>query len=313
MDKWIDDLYNCNCWHPVIDVEQMLACQCRECGFDCHKQKFQTMTDLVHNEYGLSVANRQAMRDCMGSMKGMDNIAHAYIMNKTLIVESLIHSTPVPVSGCNHHDPGLLKAQGYTGAVPKHWDSVWKPYTIAYPVKPTPTTIQLPLTLTTKTRQFYEDAQRNANRIWSELGITQYVDLSNGVKDPTTHTVIRPIYNRSFVVTFRGKRRKAYNNIGEIFNFYDGDRLASGPYDPSFKYKSVTEMGHHNLINKHSHTNTYRSDCSLWYSYNQHRLLQRPSMSPQHIKFDPPRNDRQRYQMWSVIREIPAKLELMTI
>ena len=326
MDKWIDQLYQCNCWHPVMDVKQMLACQCNECGLDCHKHKFQTMVDIVDNEYGFSAINRQTMLTYLGSMKGIDKFDHAYVMNKKLVVEKLIQSTPLPVSGCNHNDPGLLRAQGYTVAVPtcfNNVDSVWKPYTIEYPVKPTPTSIELPLTRSVKTQQLYQDAQANANRIWTQLGIRRYVDLSNGRKDPTTNTVIRPIYNRSFLVTFQGKQRKAYNIIGECFNFYNGDQLASGPYDPSFKYKSATEMGHHNRINNHSHTNIYRSDCSLWYTYHQHMMLSHPgTYTSKDVTFEPPQNDRQRFKMWSTVTAndngsnactLDTQMKLMTI
>lgn len=338
MDKWIKGLSKCTCWHPDMKAQAKLTCECEECDHECNANKFSTIHEIIEasHTYGYSRETNQAIRDCL-TMSSDNSIEKAYILNKKLVVENLVLSLrETSPTKCNHNDRGLLKTQGYYGQTPDLERSSWKPYTTTYPIKSTPDTVQLalPEPQTEMTRQLYEEAQKNAERIWKAQGISKYVDFESGSAPADTYEKISLPYDRDIIV-FPSRRShvKCPNVFGEYFHFYDGDKMARGPYQKSFKYRSKTSVGDYKNINEHSHTNTYRSDCSLWYAYHQKtyadladkmwELRSRKNVVKEWrrelsgLKLKPPSTDEERFKMWSEIvgareTEIPS-LSLMTI
>jgi hypothetical protein len=342
MDKWVKNLQKCWCWHPELNAKALLDCECVKCDHSCYSGKFKIITDIIRvgNIYGYSLETHQSIKECVDAMVSTDIIEQAYILNKKLVVQMLSLDATTSVLHrykCNHYDRALLKSQGYYGNAPKQFGSTWKPYTITYPLKDTVASVKMTLPIPTSSleTELHTRAQENANRIWTQAGIKSYVDFANGIKTPTDESKVNLSYDRNIVVFPRKQAYRSCPNIfGEFFEFYDGKELASGLYQESFRYLSQTQVGNHTQIDKHSHTNTHRSDCSLWFTYHQQKysaLAQQAWQHPQRksilsrlrseinsLRLTPPTCDRERYNMWLEIRpnrKIKAlpQLKLMTI
>ena len=338
MDTWIQTLQKCLCWYPDINADELLACECEVCDHKCHSDKFRTMMDIVRvaKTYGYSAETHNAIKNCMDAMHSTDRIDQAYILNKRLSVDrAQVSMVQFRRPRCNHYDNALLRSQGYHGRRPKLLGATWKPHTTSYAVKDTPKSIKLVLPRPTSTleKRLHAEAQRNANEVWTRTGILKYVDLNDSVKQPIDHAKVDMCYDRNLVVfPLKQAYKKCPNIFGEFFEFYNGTELASGPYQPTFKYMSATEVGNHARINDQSHTNVHRSDCSLWYTYHQNKysaLAQKVWQTPTRksvvkklrsqinlLQLDPPTTDAARYHMWLEIRperKILAPLKLMTI
>lgn len=338
MNKWIEELSKCTCWYPDMKAREKLTCECEECDHECHSKKFAAVHEIVQacHTYGYSRETKEAILDCL-TMSSDNSIENAYILNKKLVVENLLLSIrETPPTKCRHRDRGLLKTQGYYGPPPDLERSSWKPHTTTYPIKPTPDTVRLPLPTprTEMTRQLHDEAQRNAERVWKAQGITKYVDFESGVAPGDAYEKVELPYDRDIVVfPQRRSHVKCPNVFGEYFHFYDGADLARGPYRTSFEYRSKTSAGDYKNIDEQSHTNTYRSDCSLWYAYQQKKygdladkawgsrgrrnVVKEWRRELRGLKLAPPRTDEERFEMWSAVvgereAEIPS-LSLMTI
>lgn len=354
MNAWKEKIAKCHCWYPslTVDVVNTLlqsdqenqeivdagnrllennmthlfekwkdSCTAHKCTLNTDN-KIRAIGKIFNivQKYGYTY---EIHKDIQMHLNTIEPSAESLALEQQMVLTDVVeeHCT------CKRPDPGLARAQGHPDTV--HWEKYpekWKPYTTSYPLQDIDDSgliLQLSPAMDIVDKYFHTAAQMNARMTWQEVGEQKYVDFANG----TYETIIREtpkLYNKRFI----DFNRSTYNHVvlcpngfGEYFEFYDNDNNKYNPsleYNPSLKYKSKTEVGDYVNIDKYSHTDQFRSDCSLWYRYYQERmkaniLMHATAENWKHIvanterkikkiELTPPYTNEDRYKYWKYIK-----------
>ena len=353
MDTWKQKISNCHCWYPTMSVSTVSAILQKPDGFrellntgekllqDNTVHLFQTWKDStlldadtsdmyrlqavekIFDIIGRYGCTRRIYEDVKSTLSCIDVSAQVLLLEQKLI------SFPIVTERCTcrKKDPGLIRTQGHRAVV--KWGKYpkrWKPYTTSYPLKDIDSTgllLKMDIPQNTVEKYFHIAAQMNARITWKSLNEHKYVDFSDGVY--STHTSETPrCYNSEFI-NFRTSTPTnivvLQNGFGEYFEFYNNGVLADGTENvEDLRYLSKTDIGDYVNIDKYSHTDQFRSDCSLWYAYNQKRLTlhmlkyatpenwthvkANTKIYARKIKLVPPQTHRDRYKYWKYIKNI---------
>lgn len=357
MDAWKQNISNCTCWHPTLtvsvvanmiqnkDVKMKLVCTGHELVKNGNVDQFASWKNQMKSidaeevDPSIQVAAMEKIFN-IASVHGYTSTMHKDIcehlrkissdlpkMNaKILSLEQKTVTTSVVTKNCTcgHRDTGLVRAQGYTRG-PQLGDTypeMWKPYTVSYPLtdvddKGFLLSIKLPTSPTIVESYFYISSQMNARIIWNSVSEQKYVNFNLGKPDVPSIKRQR-LYDKNFIdfpISSHCNVKLCPNSFGEYFQFY-GD---TSKYSPSLKYQSKTEIGDHFNIDKDSHTDVLRSDCSLWYVYHQKRLKDKILRYATKdnwrsfvntlkdeiklIEMNPPRTHKERYRYWQYIKK----------
>jgi hypothetical protein len=346
MDAWKEKISNCHCWYPSITVnfvanlldasddlqelvdigselvENNMTHQFEKWKEACNvPQNAPTQTTKLHAiEKIFEIADKfnytQAMhQDIQKHLHHAETCAHSLALEQKMVSTRVVQKNCT----CKRKDPGLIRTQGHPDTVEwNEYPEVWKPYTTSYPLK---NIDDSGLILDLKTpdniveKYFHTASQMNARTTWINLGEHKYVDFSDG--SYTTHARKTPKrYNTDFIDFNNSTHDRIVlypNGFGEHFEFYNdqGENL---------KYLSKTEVGDYVNIDKYSHTDQFRSDCSLWYRYHQERikanilkhatpenwkhLVENTKWKIKKLQLDPPRTHEERYKYWKYIKNI---------
>tara|TARA_B110000902_G_C14282851_1_gene577627 strand:- start:1055 stop:2128 length:1074 start_codon:yes stop_codon:yes gene_type:complete len=356
MDTWKQKISNCHCWYPALTVRtvsnilhsgdfQELVDLGKKLLQNNTMHRFEmwqdsctllnTNTDDSDQLYTLqaiekicNIANRYG---CTPSMyKDLKNtLSNIGLSAQSLMLEQQLMSFHIVQDNCTckQLDPGLVRTQGLRASV--NWDNYpkrWKPYTTSYPLKDIDSSgllLKMDTPQDSVEKYFHLAAQMNAKTTWKSLNETKYVDFSDGVYAlQSTDTPKR--YNSDFINFYMSTPTNVVflpNGFGEHFEFYNNGVLANGSEKiEDLQYMSKTEIGDYINIDKNSHTDQFRSDCSLWYVYNQKRIAvnilkhataenwihvkKNIKRYVKTLKLTPPNTHKDRYTYWKYIKNI---------
>jgi hypothetical protein len=357
MDAWKENITNCTCWHPALTVRTVanmiqskdvkMLVEGYKLVSDCSVDQFVPWQNKCQNKWQHDADPNPSIR--VVAMEKIFNIAsvHGYtpamhqdicehlrqissdlpeVRAKILSLEQKTVTTSVVTNNCTcgHRDHGLVRAQGYT-RVPQWgpcdtYPETWKPYTVSYPLldvddKGLLLSIQPPEPPDIVDSYFQIASQMNARIIWNRVSEQKYVNFELGVPDVPSIKRQR-LYDKNFIdfpISSYNSVKLCPNSFGEYFQFYGGTE-----YSPNLKYQSKTAVADHFNIDKDSHTDMFRSDCSLWYTSHQLRLRKKILQYATKdnwksfvntlkdeiklIEFDPPGTHKERYKYWQLIK-----------
>lgn len=357
MDAWKQKISNCTCWHPTLSV-RVVANLIQNKDADMLVEGHKLVRDVSVDQFVPWQKKMEVGADTepsvqVAAMEQIFHIAHAHgytpamhgdicdhlrlissdspeVSAKILSLERKTVTTPVIDNNCTcvQRDSGLARVQGYTQRVPQWgpcdtYPETWKPYTVSYPLTDVDDTGFLlsipPDTLNTPNivdSYFQIASQMNARIIWNRVSEQKYVNFELGVPDVPSVKRQR-LYDKNFIdfpISSHSNVKLCPNAFGEYFQFYGGTE-----YSPSLKYQSKTEIGDHFNIDKDSHTDVLRSDCSLWYAYHQTRLrdkilryatkdnwssfVKTLKDEIKLIELNPPMTYKERYELWQQIKK----------
>ena len=350
MDAWKKNISNCVCWHPTLTV-RAVANMIQTVNMELVNAGQELLNNGSVDEF-VPWQNKWQHTDAVdpsiqvAAMEKIFNIAsvHGYtpamhedmcehlrqissdlpeVSAKILSLEQKTVTTSVVTKNCTcgHRDPGLARAQGHPhgprwDTYPDTYPDTWKPYTVSYPLTDVDDKGYLlaiaPPTSNIVDRYFHTASQMNARLIWNNVSEQKYVNFDLGVPD-VPRVERQRLYDKNFIDFPNSSHddvKLCPNAFGEYFQFY-GD---TSEYSPNLKYQSKTEIGDHFNIDKNSHTDILRSDCSLWYTYHQallkNKILRYATKANwksfvrtlkdeiKLIELDPPRTHRERYDLW---------------
>lgn len=354
MHAWKEKISKCHCWYPsmtvnvvanIIDKSDELQ-ELVNIGtelvennmtnmFDKWKQAFEQGSPqgspgsdikLQAIEQILKIANQHGYTQEMHD----DIQQHLFSMDpsvKSLALEQQMVSMPIVKEKCTCHlkDPGLIRTQGHPDTVVwEKYPEKWKPYTTSYALKDIDDSgllLHLEPAQGMVKKYFNAAAQMNARTTWNAVGEKKYVDFSSG-----THMAEKKqqrLYDKNFIDFTLSTHKNIVlcpNNFGEYFEFYKHNNVIADGSESveNLKYLSKTEVGDYVNIDKYSHTDQFRSDCSLWYRYHQERIkasllkhatkknwkytVASTKLEIKKLQPDPPRTHEQRFKYWKYIK-----------